>query len=124
MFTINELNGLVDLSFAGSSENDITYYDEQKSFKRFLLELTVQVDRWNLIADSYYFNSLVKEYVCKNLIDLEYSDNKETISFWGKNLYFVDGFPVDKVLCVSSSLLASPISRNVSLGVVNYEEIK
>lgn len=101
-------NGITTLSF----ENGVGNLTVQ--LKRFLLEMKMQVDRWDLIVDTYVFHTSVKSAVLDILFkDLDLQDDE--YSLWGAKLYFIDSVPQNNVFAFD---LANK-HRLVEMGVID-----
>lgn len=93
------------------------------SIKRDLVEMKVQIDRWNLITSDFIFNSTAKKFIRENLKnDLKINKNGPD-KIWGNNIHYIDEMPYDKVLAIDLNNI--PITnRNIALFEFNLSYIE
>lgn len=84
--------------------NDVVVFDVGddpfKRMKRFLVDLKVQIDRWDLLTEAFIFNENIKVLVGDVLKDKNIN-NDGTWNMWGTDLLFSNDIPIDKVLAIS-----------------------
>lgn len=107
--------------------NDIIKFefDEnlKSSLKRFLVEMKVQVDRWDLVTDNFVFHHNV-EFVVKELLsdDLWYKDKHK---LWGADLTFTDQIAGDHVFGFSSTKSVEDVgNRHIVMGILPSNNIQ
>lgn len=99
--------------------------DLQKSFKRFLLELKVQVDRWDLVTDNFVFHNNISDIVKKMLSDVYYDYYNNQYSIWGAVLHFTNDIAKNHVYAVSSIIPKdNDENRHVALGILPSDDLK
>lgn len=84
--------------------------DLKSSLKRFLLDLKIQVDRWDLVSDSYVFNHEIEDIVH------EFVTEDKSNQLWGATLYFTKDIPNYTVFAISS--IEAEDNRHIALGIL------
>lgn len=119
----NSSNSIVQLDYLKA--------DLLKSFKGFILDLKVQIDRWDLLTSDFLVHISLKpfvEIVFKNILNvIVNSPNEETYQIWGANLHFTSLIDPDKVLAIdlkNIDKLEDPSKgQHIAVGHINAKKI-
>lgn len=112
---INKL--LVVAEGVNSVNSTIIFDDFLKSFEGNLIELKVQIDRWDKITVGFVFNKSIKSLVL-NLLQ------SNSLQLWGADLMFSEFIPQNKILAFSYIEDIDFIDpKTVSLGILNSNQV-
>lgn len=97
--------------------------DLPKSLKRFLVELKIQVDRWDLVTDNFVFHNdmstIVKEFLSD---DVWYNDRHK---IWGADIHFTNDIAKDHAYAISSVVPEENVeNRHIALGILPIGDLK
>lgn len=113
--SINKL--LVVAEGVNSVNSTIIFDDSFKIFEGNLIELKVQIDRWDKITVGFVFNKSIKSLVL-NLLQ------SNSLQLWGADLMFSEFIPQNKILAFSYIEDIDFIDpKTVSLGILNSNQV-
>lgn len=123
-----DINELIKIAESNDAENTIINYELKsfpvdKTLKRFILELKVQIDRWDLLSNLIIFNSALEEFVIESLAADLYKNKNQEYCLWGAEVLFISDCPPNRVLMLDA-LNTTPEYRHVALGKIDGELIK
>lgn len=127
MFTKDQINEWIAIGLSGDNQFDSNIFANRSQItglKRDLIDMKIQVDRWDLISTDFVFHSLMKpimeEYIKS---DLEHTNDVNMDIIWGTNIHYVDCIPISKALVLDLQTL--PFSgRHVSVFEVNLQHFQ
>jgi len=98
-----------------------TFENQVKIMTPFILEMKVQIDRWDLVTKLWIFNSSIKPFVLNSLKDhINEVQNKESgkieYYLWGAACIFTPNIQVDKILAIDNENITYPDFRYACLG--------
>jgi hypothetical protein len=120
---------IVDWLKNASSINDVVEFDLGEAihlsnkFRRHLVELKFQIDRWDLVTDTFILNTSLKPLV-KELLGQHCDINADgQIKIWGSTFYFSDAIPIDYILGACTDKKYDDY-RHTALGTLPTDKIK
>lgn len=136
MFNQQEIDEWIEVASTDSLEsNDIVIMNlsnlgSKRDLIHFLVELKVQVDRWDLVTTDFVFHPLVEPYVIETLgSDLEsvlrdVDSHSRGFQIWGTNIHFSPHLPVDSVLAIDIDNYKQHTIHAVALGKMDCSKIE
>lgn len=108
----------------GAGENKIVMHNASTSFKSFLLECKMQIDRWDTVTQFAIFNLDLKDYIIRELGNSASFKIQEDdlLSIWGMDIILTKNIPLDTSLCLSN--FTPTKSRDICMGKIDCEKIK
>lgn len=123
MFTKNQIDQWISLGLTGDNYSEEHIFANRpilNNIKRDFLEMTIQIERWDLRTTDFIFNSLAKDFIRKSLSS--HSDHNEDMIF-GSKIHYSELLPLQMVLAID--LIDTPISsRHIALFKFDLNHIK
>jgi len=109
--------------------NDIIehHIDQYKSMIPFILEMKVQVDRWDLVVKKWFIHSLIKPFILHNLkshISEALNNGQIEYSLWGAEVIFTPDTQIDKIIAIDSDNTSYDDMRYACLGKLDLSGIQ
>lgn len=126
MFTKDQIDQWILLGLSGDNYSDKHIFANSVNLtgiKRDMLEMKVQIGRWQLITSDFIFNSSAKDFVRKSLSLSNNFEKSDDDIIWGSKIHYSDLLPPHMVLALD--LIHTPISnRHVALFKFDLNHIK
>jgi|SRR6185436_4290684 len=105
--------------------NIIDFSSKITTLKKLILDMEVQIVRWDLAATDLFFNSDLYQYVIDTLGKDLYRKNG-SIYLWDIQLHFLDDFISDRILCLNRYLenLETLKTRYISVAKIDTKIVK
>ena len=123
MFTKDQIDNWILFGENGDNEIIEAPISTGNFLKRFLLDLKIQVNRWDYATEIIIFHIAAKSYITESL-GLEAVKNyiDESLMLWGVQIYFSPLMPDNKVLALSCDKLK--LSREIAAGKFDLEKLE
>lgn len=106
-------------------EMGLSHNGTAPDLKRFLVDLQIQVERWDLLTSHLIFNHLLEPYIMTSLVkEYAHSNMGTQIVLWGSVLIFSPFMPIDKVLAIDTQTLNPIVPKCTALGKIDIKQIE
>jgi hypothetical protein len=99
--------------------------ERYKPMTPFILEMKVQVDRWDMVVEKWFVNFTIKPFVLHGLkshINESYHNGQIEYSLWGADVIFTPDIQQDRILATASK--SYPDLRHACLGRLDLSGVQ